>query len=416
MREAVRPYYLRWFYFRLNPRFRPQAFQDCWHPPFEKLTERSRLPRRAGAPPDLVFLPMVDWHMRFQRSQHLVTALAGMGHRCIYVSPHLGREFESVPLLDGAHRLSRLGEGIYELHVRLPREPVFHHRRLSDREDAIVEDAIGRVLPEGARDVVQVASFPLWFGVARRFRERGFPVVYDCHDLLEGFGNVASELVRAEEEMLDFADLALFSSEGLKGRHPGVKRSMLVRNAVNSAMFAGVTPAGPGDPPVVGYVGALDSWFDVEAVEAAALAHPECRFVLAGRIEFSPIERLGRLANVELLGEIPYGSVPKAMARFRVGLIPFRVNPLTLMTNPIKLYEYFSCGMPVVTTPLPEAEAMDELVYVGGSPEEFAEQVGRALGEDDPVRREQRREIARRESWAARAGELSAAFKSLKPR
>jgi len=414
MREAVRPYYLRWIYFRLNPRFRPPTFQDCWHYPFEKLTEQSRLPKRAGARPDLVFLPMVDWHMRFQRSQHLVTALAGLGHRCIYVSPHLGREFESVPLFDDAHRLSRLGDRIYELHVRLPREPVFHHRRLNDREDAIVADAIGRVLPEGSRNVMQVASFPLWFGVARRFRkERGFPVVYDCHDLLEGFGNVAPELVRAEEELIDFADLALFSSEGLQARHPGVKRSLLVRNAVNAAMFEGVTTAGRGDPAVVGYVGALDSWFDVEAVEAAALTHPECRFVLAGRIEFTPIERLGRLPNVELLGEIPYSSVPKVMARFRAGLIPFRVNPLTLMTNPIKLYEYFSCGMPVVTTPLPEAQAMGELVYVGGVPEEFARQVGRALGEDDSELRRRRKEIAQRESWTARAGELSLAFEGL---
>ena len=411
MREAVRPYYLRWFYFRLNPRFRPPGFRDCWQYPYEKLTESSRLPKRAGARPDLVFLPMVDWHMRFQRSQHLVTALAELGHRCIYVSPHLGREFESVPLLDGAHRLSRLGERIYELHVRLPREPVFHHRRLSDREDQVVAEAIGRVLPEGSRDAVQVASFPVWFGVARRLREQwGFPVVYDCHDLLEGFGNVAPELVRAEEEMIDFADLALFSSEGLKARHPGVKRSMLVRNAVNAAMFDDVSPAGA---PVAGYVGALDSWFDVEAVEAAAVAHPECRLVLVGRIEFAPIERLGRLANVELMGEIPYSSIPKVMARFRVGLIPFRVNPLTLMTNPIKLYEYFSCGMPVVTTPLPEAQAMGELVYVGGSPGEFARQVGLALREDDPGRQLRRREIARRESWTERAGELSLAFEEL---
>jgi hypothetical protein len=86
------------------------------------------------------------------------------------------------------------------------------------------------------------------------------------------------------------------------------------------------------------------------------------------------------------------------------------------MTNPIKLYEYFSCGMPVVTAPLPEAQAMEELVYVGGVPEEFARQVGLALGEDDSGRRTRRREIARRESWTARACELSLAFEGLKPR
>jgi hypothetical protein len=79
-----------------------------------------------------------------------------------------------------------------------------------------------------------------------------------------------------------------------------------------------------------------------------------------------------------------------------------------LMTNPIKLYEYFSCGLPVVTTPLPEAQAMGDLVYVGASPADFASQVGRALEEDEPRQRARRREVAMRESWAARAQDVRA--------
>ena len=160
-------------------------------------------------------------------------------------------------------------------------------------------------------------------------------------------------------------------------------------------------------------MGALDSWFDVEAIEQSAALHPHCRFILAGRIEFDPIQRLRALPNVELTGEIPYHQVPELLARFQIGLIPFRINPLTLMTNPIKLYEYFSCGLPVVSTPLPEAQAMGDLVYVGTSPADFARQVGRALAEDDPRQRARRREIAARESWTARAQDISAEFGTL---
>jgi hypothetical protein len=164
---------------------------------------------------------------------------------------------------------------------------------------------------------------------------------------------------------------------------------------------------------VAGYVGALDSWFDVEAIEQSAALHPHCRFILAGRIEFDPIQRLRALPNVELTGEIPYSKVPELLAQFRIALIPFRINPLTLMTNPIKLYEYFSCGLPVVSTPLPEAQAMGDLVYVGTSPADFARQVGRALEEDDLRQRARRREIAVRESWTARAHDISAEFAAL---
>lgn len=163
----------------------------------------------------------------------------------------------------------------------------------------------------------------------------------------------------------------------------------------------------------IGYVGALDSWFDIEAVREAALAYPKCRFVLGGRIEFKPIRRLATLDNVELLGEIPYHRVPELLARFQVALIPFRITPLTLMTNPIKMYEYFSCGLPVVTTPLPEAQTMGDLVYLASTPREFARQVGHALAEDDPARRMRRREIALLESWDARARDIADGFEFL---
>ena len=164
---------------------------------------------------------------------------------------------------------------------------------------------------------------------------------------------------------------------------------------------------------MVGYVGALDSWFDVEAVWQSALRNPQCRFVLAGRVEYQPINQLRTLPNVEFTGEIPYSQVPALLAQFRVALIPFSVNPLTLMTNPIKLYEYFSCGLPVVSAPLPEAQAMDDLVYIAATPADFASQVARALQEDDPSLRARRKEIATRESWTARAGEIRAEFGTL---
>ena len=113
---------------------------------------------------------------------------------------------------------------------------------------------------------------------------------------------------------------------------------------------------------------------------------------------------------MEFTGEIPHSRIPELLREFRIALIPFRINPLTSMTNPIKMYEYFSCGLPVVSTPLPEAEAMGDLVYSGATPADFARQVTRALAEDDPSRRARRRAIAVRESWSERARNISEAL------
>jgi glycosyltransferase involved in cell wall biosynthesis len=410
LKEAVRPYYLRWLYFPLRPGRRPPAFEACWRFPYDRIGGSVRLPQQPSPLPVLLFYPMTDWHTRIQRTQHLVRAFAALGFRCIYINPHLGREFETTALSDKHHRLAQLEPNIFELHIRLPREPVFHDRLLTPVEEEIIAGAIRRVLPESQKGVIQMLSFPLWQGVAARFRrEDAFPLVYDCHDLLSGFDNICSDMIAAETSLLQTADLVLFSSQGLLERYGNVRKRLLVRNAVTAGQFAQTAHSADG-PPVVGYVGALDSWFDIEAVEQTALLNPHSRVILAGSVEFEPIRRLQSIPNVELLGEIPYGRVPELLAQFRVAIIPFRINPLTLMTNPIKLYEYFSCGLPVITTPLPEAQAMGDLVYVGTTPPEFARQVTRALAENDPARRSRRREVAENEDWTARAREISAAF------
>jgi glycosyltransferase involved in cell wall biosynthesis len=422
LKEAVRPYYLRWLYFPLRPRRYPQAFQDCWRYPYQRIRDDgARLPSPPSDLPDLLFYPMTDFHNRVQRTQHLVRAFAGLGFRCVYLNPHLGREFETTRLFDKAHRLAELGKNIFELHIRLPHEPVFHDRILTSREEDTIRSAIRAILPGGA-SALQILSFPLWTGVARRFREESsFPIVYDCHDLLSGFQNISPEIIQSEAALLEEADLVLFSSQGLADRFQRqVRRSLLVRNGVTATEFQTqpwpVQAAGPiarpcaSRPPAAGYVGALDSWFDVEAVRAAARQNPQCRFLIAGRPEYAPVRSLSALSNVELLGEVPYRQVPEFLSRLRVALIPFTITPLTLMTNPIKLYEYFSLGLPVVSSPLPEAQAMGDLVYIGTSPADFARQVTRALEEEDPSRRARRRDVAAQENWHARACAVSAEF------
>ena len=410
-KEIVRPYYLRWIYFPLFPGAKPDAFRSCWDFPFERLAPGRRLPATAAGLPDLLFYPMTDWHGRNQRSRQLALAFGRLGYRCIYLNPHLGREFERSPLFDRSPRLAQVAPNVFELHVRLPREPVFHFRMLRPEEEARLAAVLRNLLPEKRRGVMQIISFPVWLGVARALRAaEGFPVIYDCHDFLPGFQNISHGILAAEADLLGEADLVLFSSQQLRQAHPGVRSSMLLRNGVDAEHFQDALRP-DGRPPAAGYIGALQDWFDIECLEEAARSNPEYRFVLVGRVDHAPIRRLQSLPNVEFIGEVPYDRLPEICASFRVGLIPFRINALTLATNPIKLYEYFSCGMPVVSTALPEVERMGDLAYVARTPAEFAGSVRQAIEEDDAGRRKRRREVAAQESWTARAGALAERFR-----
>lgn len=358
---------------------------------------------------------MTDWHTRIQRAQHFARQLAALGHRCFYLNPNLGREFPQPSLVGPKLAVHELEQDVYEVHIALPREPVFHHRLLSESESAAVAGALEETLAAfHSRRLVILSQFPLWNRTAQLLQQRrGAVLVSDCHDLLSGFRRMSAEIIAAEEELFQQAEILVFSAKSLLEK----KRAVLPWLSDDEGKTLAIVPNGAevshfqwsaeSKQRIVGYAGSLDEWFDVEAVRAAALACPQAQFVLLGRIEDEKVLALQSLPNVRLYGEVPYDRLPTYVCEFDVGLIPFLVSPLTLATNPIKLYEYFACGMPVVSSALPEVAAYRPLVYTADSPQQFAAQVKLALEEQDPQRRRDRREAAIRESWSVRAAKLS---------
>lgn len=407
-KERIRPFYLKWLYFRLKPAARPQEWRTCWNYPSAHAVKPA-----SGAPPAIAILPMVDWHTRMQRPQHLALALAARGRPCVYLNPHLGREFPHPVGPKPKLHLAQLAGRVWELHVGLPREPVFHHRMLRPEEIAALADAFTFALQTSLAAIL--CQFPVWLPLALELRRRtGAKLIYDCHDLISGFARIAPEIICAEDDLFKVADTVLFSALPLRDAHCVTRpwlapKSALVRNAVDPGHF--ILSTG-GSPPCAGYVGALDAWFDVQAVRAAALSLPDVEFRLLGRVDNPHVASLAALPNVRLAGEVPYSDLPQSMAHFSVGLIPFLKTPVAQSANPIKLYEYFACGLPVVSTPLPEVAAFQGLTYIAENPQDFARQVRRALADTDPDRRRSRRQVAERESWSARAAQIESLLAS----
>ncbi len=410
----------------LPSRHRPSHFIDSFEEPIFRLQEMV-WPDRAGSDaPAILIFPMVDWHGRVQRSQQMVKALAAAGHQCIYVNPQLGLEYSLPYLIDPDARIKVLGEKILELHVHLAREHASDSRLLTRQEVNQVVSAIRRIIHlTGIRSAVQLVAFPRWTNVALALREEfKFPIVYDCHDFLPGFRRIASEILNKEEALLRDCDLAVFSSQNLMAKMKlstamADAKAVVIRNGVDAEVFESALRARTaGRRRVAGYVGAIDHWFDFESVVVAALEHPDWTFELIGRPEDSQVQRLERSPNVSIVGELPHKELPGRMALWDVAMIPFLRNELTQATNPIKLYEYLSAGLPVVSTRLPEAELYRDLIYCADTPQQFAAQLGLAVAKDTDALRLRRVSFARRETWSKRAQALLASCESrglLKP-
>ena len=421
-RERLRPFYLKHLFFPIFPDRKPPYFNECWKYPHLSLPAGApRLAQPGRAKPDILFLPMNDWHTRIQRSQHFAKAMAARGHRCFYVNPHLGRQFPSTRRLNDRVRIGFLAENIYEIHIHIHSEPVFHHRPFTADENREIEEALALVARSfHAPETVQMVSFPVWTEAAERLRRRfGFPIVYDCHDRLDGFTRVGRSVLGLEADLIEASDLIVYSSDVLfrdSESSPAASRKprLLLRNAVEERRLSQVIPIRRGmNPPVIGYAGALDTWFDIEAVELAAAKHPDWRFRLIGRVECEQVRRLARLPNIEFTGEKPYSELPRMMAEMSVALIPFRLNKLTEATDPIKLYEYLGAGLPVISSRLPDLERFAEHVYFYDQPGELGTRIATALREYDDADSRIRTAAVRKETWSARCETLAAEVSKL---
>ena len=402
-KEILRRFYLRLVYFPFV-RPKPPQFTRCWQYPLFEPTMVKGFKR-----PLILIYPMNDWHTRQQRPHFLAHALVRFGYQCLWINPNLGREFPG--LFDRGPSLSCLADHILELHVRLPREPVFHARMLTAGESDRVAEAVCWALTRLDSTLLgQVVQLPIWSGAAESIkRKTNAAVIYDCHDFIPGFQGMAVEISSAEITSMNLADHVVFSSGWLRERFSSmddrlITKSSIIRNAGQPMQLPLLdTRNNLSEKPVILYVGAIEDWFDEQLVAAAAQRLPDCQFLIGGRVDERRVLSIDGLANVTFLGEVPASDVPGLLRRARVGLIPFRVNDLTLAANPLKLYEYFWAGLPVVSTRLPEVTVFGDLVYIADGAPEFGLQVEAALREEDRSLQQRRISVATSETWDQRA-------------
>lgn len=191
------------------------------------------------------------------------------------------------------------------------------------------------------------------------------------------------------------ADLVTTSSHLLQTEFLalGARRVEYVPNGVPDDMLQREMPTRlHKEQPVVGFVGHLGPWIDVELIERVAEAMPAARVVMVGSVDAAVqprLERLLRHRNVSYQDFVPHADVPDVIAGFDVGLMPFRVQAYTRAVNPIKLYEYAAQNVSVVSTAFsPDVEEFRNWIDVCTTADEFVAAVQkRALhGNDRPIR------------------------------
>ncbi|NLO20975.1 MAG: glycosyltransferase family 1 protein [Syntrophomonadaceae bacterium] len=153
--------------------------------------------------------------------------------------------------------------------------------------------------------------------------------------------------------------------------------------------------------PIIGYIGVVASWCDLELITAVADRFPQCNLVIIGPLY--NISQVPKRPNIHWLGFKPYEKLAAYARSFDVGIIPFKNTSMTESVNPIKMWEYMAVGLPVVATALPEARKHGDLVLYSENQEQFLNNIKRALYQDTPEKKQQRQQVAKENSWMQRA-------------
>jgi glycosyltransferase involved in cell wall biosynthesis len=358
-----------------------QALVRRWNRGFYLDQLKQVMERASTAKGTVIFLPSVSWSVvNTQRTHHLARELARQGY---------------VSIFDGSNSIDEVS-GFKEL------APNFF-------------------LFRGADNVLTKIADPTLWALTYNFDRRdsysrSARVIYDWIDDFEVFPFDQDFLERNHNRALREATLVLCVAQRLHEQAKAVRAdSLYLPNGVEFEHFAS-NPAPLNDrdideawlegKPLAGYYGAIAEWFDYELMEAVARLRPDWNFLLIGPMHDNSLKERGQLmlgcANVRWIGQRSYEDIPAYLGMFDVAMIPFVINRITLATSPLKLYEYFAGGKPVVATPMPECQAFAE-VQIADNAQAFSKALDRARTQGmNPEFRERLRMLGRENSWATR--------------
>ena len=211
--------------------------------------------------------------------------------------------------------------------------------------------------------------------------------VYDNMDELSTFSGASPELLALERKLFARADIVFTGGmslyEAKRSRHRnvhGFPSSIDFDHFSKARAFGGPEPADQvGVPhPRLGFFGVIDERMDTDLVGKVAALRPDWHFMMIGPVVKIDPACLPQRKNIHWLGGKDYKDLPRYLATWDVGFMPFAINEATRFISPTKTPEFLAAGVPVVSTPITDVvQPYGEkgLVEIASTPAEVVRRV-----------------------------------------
>jgi glycosyltransferase involved in cell wall biosynthesis len=215
--------------------------------------------------------------------------------------------------------------------------------------------------------------------------------VYDNMDELSAFRGASPELLALEQKLFTRADLVFTGGmslyEAKRARHHSVHPFPSSIDFDHFSTARGLRGPEPRDQaslprPRLGFFGVIDERMDTELVAGIADLRPEWQFVMIGPVVKIDAATLPRRPNIHWIGGKSYKELPRYLAGWDAGIMPFALNEATRFISPTKTPEFLAAGVPVVSTPITDVVrpyGERNLVEIAATPREFVEKAEAVL-------------------------------------
>jgi len=215
-----------------------------------------------------------------------------------------------------------------------------------------------------------------------------FTVFYDCVDYFRGglFFSISEkkQVIPDENCLIASAHYMFVNSVVLKKLHNKRRKDIYVvpqgfrlDSFIKKPQLPFVIPR---DKPVIGYVGGLNYRLDFKLLKQLAKRNISYTFVLIGPIldetqkdnVMRQLLYLSLYPNVIIYPNVSKKYVPGVISQFDIGMIPYDMSiHFNRYCYPMKLFEYFYLGKPVLSTPIEELKRFPQYVFIGRNSTEW---------------------------------------------
>lgn len=257
--------------------------------------------------------------------------------------------------------------------------------------------------------IIMTAYNPM-YGLPMIGQLQEFLNVYYCYDGMDTRRH-QSRIFNIEKEFCSKVDGIITTSDFLNSEKKKLNNnSFVVKNGVDYKLFvpfAKKSVSKSTTPKKIGYIGTLDQRFDIDMVEHSVKELPNVLFEFTGYLLNNAIvERLSKYPNVSFFDPIKANEVPKLLAKYDLGIIPYIMDEVNKNIYPLKINEYLAVGVPVVMTAFANLTDFTNIVQVANTKEQFKEHILNELTNDTDALIKERIAFAKQNSWEGRAVEF----------